>query len=164
VESFLLAQLIHPLDFSLDFCGEFDDIHVFVSKNNTPLFLQVIIQFKNGTIGSIESGTGAPRFIHSVEVLGSESVIARLNHLWQLELIDKSKRTAFIDNAKLWSSIYTPSPLNNGFERTGYIEEIQRFVNSIRKEKYSMRDFLSMKGTFRALDIIAEKIRAYREE
>ncbi len=36
------------------------------------------------------------------------AVIARLNHLWQLELIDKSKRTAFLDNAKLWSSIYTP--------------------------------------------------------
>lgn len=157
-ESFLLAQLIHPLDYILSFGGVYKNIEVHCSKTYTPFFIQVMIEFENGVIGCLKSGSFYPRFKHEVEIISKTGNTIKAKDLSIVELTKKDISTPFNIAPKNCSILYTPSPLKSGYSRAGYINEFDAFFKFILFNSPYSHSFFDMLPVYNALELIMDTI------
>ncbi|AWG24160.1 Gfo/Idh/MocA family protein [Flavobacterium kingsejongi] len=132
IESFLLAQLIHPLDYILSIGGKYKTLDVHFSKNDYPLVLQIMIEFENGIIGCLKSGSYYPRFRHQVEMISDQGNTVRIDDLANIEITTGNNAIAPFDlKAKQCVTVYTPSPLKSGYSKAGYETELNIFFEHV---------------------------------
>ncbi|MBP4142047.1 Gfo/Idh/MocA family oxidoreductase [Flavobacterium sp. P4023] len=158
IESFLLAQLIHPLDYLLRMGGKFSKINVFCSKNIQPFFLSVVIEFENGIVGHIKSGSFYPRFRHQIEITSENGNIINVDDLSKVEVTTKNIDLPFNINANKCNIISHKSPLKSGYSSAGYSNEITNFLKSYLENIPFETNLESMINTYYALTEIHEKI------
>jgi predicted dehydrogenase len=126
-ESFLLAQVIHPVDLLLALAASpvrqvrstsqlGDDGGVLVSGH---------LDFADGAIGTLLAGTQAPRFEHRIEVTTSTGATLRLTGLADLAVTGAPG--AARDETRRWH----PSPMDAGFHRTGFQGELLGFCDAV---------------------------------
>ncbi len=158
VESFLLAQLIHPLDYILALGGSYHSLNVHCSKLHSPFFIQLMIEFDNGIIGCLKSGSFYPRFKHEVEVISNTGNTVRISDLSSVEVTRKNLPTPFNLRAKNCATVYTPSPLKSGYSKAGYTVEFNAFFESILFDTEYYHTFGDMLHVYKALDQIKLQI------
>lgn len=163
LESFLLAQLIHPLDYILTLGGTYHALHVHCSRHHNPLIVQIMIDFDNGMIGCLKSGSFYPRFKHMVEIISDNGSIVKVNDLSTIEVTTKDAATPFKLKSKHCSTIYTPSPLKSGYSKAGYQTELNKFFEHLllgNPFHHSIEDLLPV---YNALDEIKKYVEKRRE-
>lgn len=129
--SFLLAQLIHPLDYVIRLGGKIASINIEASKADTPLFIQLTLKFDSGSIGSIRCGTCAPNFQHRVQLLMSDKTIIEVDNLKTININTLDEKPYFSGHSKRVSYQHSHSPIANGLDIAGYQELIDAFFKSI---------------------------------
>ncbi|HEX8182671.1 MAG TPA: Gfo/Idh/MocA family oxidoreductase [Candidatus Saccharimonadales bacterium] len=91
-DSFLLAQLIHPLHQMLEIGGKVRDVSFRSSMHDSPLFVDVILDFTSGTIGILKCSTYYPYFEHRVEIYGSNGLVASVDNINQMKIVAEVER------------------------------------------------------------------------
>ncbi len=159
IESFLLAQMIHPLDYILRLGGDYKKINVFCSKKIKPFYISIVIEFENNIIGHIKSGSFYPRFKHSIEIISDNSNIINVDDLAKIEYTSKNINLPINLNQKKCNIVNYRSPLKSGYTVAGYSDEINNFINFyLQKENQFETTLSSMTKTYIALDDIYKKI------
>ncbi len=158
IESFLLAQLIHPLNYIISIAGRYRKINVYRSKGYVPLFTNIVIEFESGTIGTIKSGSFSPRFRHEIEVISNRGNMVKIKDLANLEIHQKTNPAPFNIPIKYCSTLKTRSPLKSGYSSAGYSGELDSFIESIHTDTKFLHSFESMLPTYEALEDIFEKM------
>jgi phthalate 4,5-cis-dihydrodiol dehydrogenase len=141
MRSFLLAQAIHPIDLLL-YIGGSRVINTSIAVNYNPvdgsLIVAAQVEFANGSIGNLQTGTMFPYFHASVEVTSSKSKKVTLDSLWNLQVFDGERPSPLVSDGKRWNATWSPSPLISGYGRSGYLGELQSFVDAVRtKQNFS---------------------------
>lgn len=131
LESFLLAQLIHPLDYLMSYGGQLKSFDVFVSKQEIPFIIQILFEFENGTIGSLKSGSFYPKFRHEIEMISHGGNTIKVKNLNDIEITKKDLNTPFNVRSKNCHISYSMSPLKSGYSKAGYSEELNNFFESV---------------------------------
>lgn len=158
IESFLLAQLIHPLDYLLRMGGNYSKLNVFCSKNIQPFFLSLVIEFENGIVGHIKSGSFYPRFKHQIEITSENGNIINVDDLSRVEITTKNIDLPFNMKANKCNIISHKSPLKSGYSSAGYSNEVTGFLKSYKENVPFETNLKSMVNTYYALTEIHEKI------
>lgn len=158
IESFLLGQLIHPLDYLLRMGSKFSKINVFCSKNIKPFFLSVVIEFENGIVGHIKSGSFYPRFKHQIEIISENGNVINVDDLSKVEVTTKSIDLPFNINSKKSNITSHKSPLKSGYSSAGYSNEVALFLKSYSENIPFETNLKSMLNTYYALSEIHKKI------
>jgi phthalate 4,5-cis-dihydrodiol dehydrogenase len=163
MDSFLLAQLIHPLDYLLSFGGRYNSIHVYSSRSHSPLFIQVMIEFENNIIGCLKSGTFYPRFKHTIEIISRAGTTITVKDLGTIEVTRKDMPVPFDLKSKYCSTVYTPSPLKSGYSKAGYIGELEAFFQNILYNRDYRHSFSDLLPVYEALDKISSALGRHRQ-
>jgi predicted dehydrogenase len=158
IESFLLAQLIHPLDYILRLGGTYSNINVFCSKNIQPFYLSLVIEFDSGVIGHIKSGTFYPRFKHHLEITSDKGNIINVGDLSKVELTIRNFNVPFSLNSSKCNVVNHKSPLKSGYSSAGFSSEISSFIDAFLNKKKFKTSLNSTAYTYKALGEIHEKI------
>ena len=158
IESFILAQLIHPLNYILTIGGNYKKINVYRSKGIVPLFTNIVIEFESGAIGTINSGSFSPRFRHEIEVISNQGNMVKIKDLATIEIHQKTYSAPFDIHAKYCSTLITRSPLKSGFSTAGYSSELDAFFTSIIEDTVYLNSFESMISTYVAVEDIYNKM------
>ncbi|WP_276505065.1 Gfo/Idh/MocA family protein [Terrimonas pollutisoli] len=154
IDSFLLAQLIHPLDYILSVGGSYHSINVHCSRLHSPFFIQIMIEFDNGIIGCLKSGSFYPRFKHEVEIISTTGNTVKANDLASIEITKIDIPTPFNVRSKNCTTLYTQSPLKSGYSKAGYIIEFNSYFEHILFNTDYKHSFSKMHHVYVALDQI----------
>jgi len=159
LDSFLLAQVIHPLDYVLKLGWKYKKINVFSSKDHNQFYIKIIIEFENNIIASIKSGNYSSIFRHNLEIIWDKWNILNIKNLDNIEIISK-KHTSEMNN--LWmkktSIKINNSFMNSWFSKAWYSIEINEFINSYINQTDYKTSFDSLLDTYKALDEIYKQI------
>lgn len=158
VRSFLLAQTIHSIDMAMTFGQIIDDTTYFVKQVDGSMLITIQIAFRNGVTATILTGNMFPYFEFDLKVIGSESNIVSLNNMWHLCLEDGKKKVRFLDEGKRWKDLWNPSPLDSGYARSGYLGELEAFMQAIIDDRVFPASFESLIPTYRMIDMIDKPI------
>ena len=158
IESFLLAQLIHPLDYMMSIGGRIKALNVHCSQSHEPFILQLMIDFENGIIGSLKSGSYYPRFRHEVEVISTVGNTVRIKDLADIEVTRRNSSAPFNLKSKQCSIHYTPSPLKGGYAKAGYENEFNAFFKHLLHDKAYNHSFEDMIPVYQAMEDINKQI------
>jgi phthalate 4,5-cis-dihydrodiol dehydrogenase len=126
-QSFLLAQAIHPIDLLTTLAGG-DVVDTQAACRHTPDGITIALQlhYGNGAIGTLICGNQAPRFEHRLEVTTTGGLTACLTSLTELTI------TALAGPGERGASTqWRPSPLDVGYERTGFGGELAAFCHAV---------------------------------
>ncbi|WP_103865886.1 Gfo/Idh/MocA family protein [Aquimarina sp. I32.4] len=159
IESFLLAQLIHPLDYLLRFFNKkYSKLEVFCSSSTKPFFIQLMFTSHKGIIGSLLSGTYAQRFQHKIEIISNKGNSIKITDLNKVEISSPEISSPFEMNTKKCSLNLYKSPLKSGFNDSGYQNELDLFFKHILfNEKFS-HSFDDMLPVYTTMDTISQQI------
>lgn len=127
VKSFLLAQVIHPLDTLIFFGGHASDIRVNSYIADSDFTMSINMMFDSGAMGHLITGSDSPKFENVLEIITAEDVVFKLDNMWRLSVLDHDILPADLDDRKRWRFEWEPSPLNSGFLRSGYFNELSEF-------------------------------------
>lgn len=127
VKSFLLAQVIHPLDTLIFFGGAVNDVRADSYIGDTDFTLSINMTFTSGAMGHLITGSDSPRFDTLLEIITAEDVVIKLDNMWRLTVLDQDILPLDLDDRKRWRLDWEPSPLNSGFVRSGYYNELFEF-------------------------------------
>lgn len=157
IRSFLLAQAIHPIDLLLNLGGEVIDRNVNIVNFRDSLIVNLCFTFKNNLVGSLTTGNLFPHFDSTIEIISDKSNQVKLDSLWNLQLVNPEMETALIPETKRWSLNWNPSPLNSGYERSGYLGELTEFVKAISTNSSFSPSFNDLVPTYKTIDFIEKK-------
>lgn len=129
--SFLLAQLIHPLDYVIRLGGKVTSVNIEASKDDTPIFIQLTLKFDSGCIGSIRCGTCSPNFQHRVQLLMSDKTLIEVDNLKTININTLDEKPYLSGHSKRVSYQHTHSPIANGLDIAGYQDLLDSFFRSI---------------------------------
>jgi len=167
VKSFLLAQAIHPIGFMTKYGETVNSCDVKVVNENGDLFVSgnFLLENNNGDqiIANLTTGNMSPHFMWRVELVTDKSIVVRINSLWDFEIFDNNKTTNLIDQPKRWKDVWHPSPLSNGYSRTGYINQFSDFFNCVKTKKQFSSSLENLVPVYRILNILEEKLEADHE-
>ncbi len=127
--SFLLAQAIHPIDLLLTLAGApAVDIHPACRQTGDQVWFSLQTHHANGTIGTLHCGNLAPRFEHRIEISTTTGITANLTSLADLTVTDALHTGR---DQRGTSSHWQPSPLDVGYDRTGFGGELAAFCTAV---------------------------------
>lgn len=130
LRSFLLAQAIHPVDLMLDLGGPIADMRVARRIDERDVLMSAQVEFASGAVGYLLSGTHAPRFDTRIEAITDAGVMIGLAGLSELTIAGLPAAKA-AGGSRGWSQQWRPSPLDAGYERTGFLGELAAFVAAV---------------------------------
>ncbi len=157
VDSFLLAQLIHPLHQILIYGGQVNEFTFRSSLNDSPLFIDLILDFRNGSTGVLKSSSCFPYFEHRIELYGSNDVIVVIDNVNRLQIITNKERRNFYKKSPVLG--FANSPLSSSLKNAGYTNEIDSFFVSILEKKDFRSDLKSMTPTYAILDSLSDSLK-----
>lgn len=150
--SFLLAQAIHPIDLLTTMAGStVRTLRSSCRLGDDNVSIGAQIDFTSGAIGTLVTGTQAPRFEHRVEVSTTTGVTICLTDLTDLTIAGSAVPTpgpVVRGETRRWR----PSPMHVGYERTGFSGELAAFLNAATTGNAftpSLRDLVS---TYQVMD------------
>ncbi|MGQ0777764.1 MAG: Gfo/Idh/MocA family protein, partial [Pseudonocardiales bacterium] len=130
LRSFLLAQAIHPVDLLLCLAGEpVIDTHITRQVGSTGAMVGLQLGFSSGIVGSLVCGSHAARFESRIEVNTSSGATMSLTRLGELT-VTGGLVPPEIGDPRGWSQLWRPSPLDVGFDRTGFGAELAAFCHA----------------------------------
>jgi phthalate 4,5-cis-dihydrodiol dehydrogenase len=151
--SYLLAQTIHSIDLLLFLSGSVPRQHFAYCYYQSPtILLNVGIIFENGTIGTLVTGNTSPHFIFDIEVITQRLETITINDLWEMSVTFPTGSAELIGKNKGWRFNWNPSPLNSGYSRAGYANELASFFNCIFQQVPSISSFSKLKPTYQLLE------------
>jgi len=159
MESFLLAQLIHPLDYILSLGGKYNALNVYCSGGLSSIFMQIMIEFENAVIGCLKCGTFYPRFKHTIEVVSKNGNTITVRDLSLIEVTQKNGNAPFGLKSKNCATIFTPSPLKAGYSKAGYGRELDTFFQNILFGHPYRHSFVHMLPVYEILAKIGSLLR-----
>ena len=129
--TFLLAQAIHPIDLLLTLAGSpVVDIQPACRLAGNGTWLGLQLQHANDAISTLVCGNQAPRFEHRVEVTTTAGITATLTDLAELNVAGGSTDDTGLQQRGT-SSRWRPSPLDVGYDRTGFGGELAAFCAAV---------------------------------
>lgn len=154
--SFLLAQAIHPVDLMLHFAGEpVVDAHVVRQSGSGGPMLGLQLGFAGGVVGSLICGSQAARFESRVEVTTSSGATMCVTGLGELTVTGGLVPPDMKDQ-RGWSQVRRPSPLDIGFDRTGFGAELAAFTRAAATETEFTPGLTDLLPAYGILDRIEE--------
>ncbi|GAB1642729.1 Gfo/Idh/MocA family protein [Krasilnikovia sp. MM14-A1259] len=128
--SFLLAQAIHPIDLVAFLVGApVVEVAPACREADSSVWLSLQMHHSDGSISSVHCGNLAPRFEHRVEVSTTAGTTASLNGLTELTVAGRGHIGG--SDARKWSKQWRPSPLDVGYDRTGFVGELAAFCAAV---------------------------------
>lgn len=168
VKSFLLAQAIHPVGFMIKYGEKIRTYDIKTINNEGNLFVSgnFLLENENGdqVIANLTTGNMSPYFMWRVELITDKSIIIRINSLWDFEIFDNNKRTNLIDKTKRWKDVWNPSPLSNGYSRTGYLHQFSEFFACVKKKKQFASSLEKLLSTYHILSILEKELEIEHED
>lgn len=149
--SFLLAQAIHPLDLLLDLGGPVRQVHAQRRTGPQDVLLDAQLSFAGGAIGTLLTGTYAPRFDTRVEVVTDSGVLLSLVGLWELTVAGLPS-AAGDGQSRAWRQQWHPSPMDAGFGRTGFAGELAAFLDAAASGGEFRPSFADLQPTYDLMD------------
>ncbi len=156
LRSFLLAQAIHPIDLLLDLGGPAVDLRAVARVDERDVLVSAQVEFAGGAVGSVLSGTYAPRFDTRVEVISDAGVTVCLTGLSELTVAGLPTAGA-AGGSHGWSQQWSPSPLDAGYERTGFGNELAAFLTAVISGGPFRPGLADLLPTYDLLDAFQEK-------
>jgi phthalate 4,5-cis-dihydrodiol dehydrogenase len=156
LRSFLLAQAIHPVDLLLDLGGPVEDVRTLHRVDDSNVFINAQLAFASGAVGSLLTGTHGARFDSRIEVVTDTGATVSLVDLCELTVagvLAAQER----GQTRGWFGQWRPSPLDTGYERTGFLGELAAFIAAVahcRTFQPSLGDLLP---TYEVLDAIEQE-------
>lgn len=157
IDSFLLAQLIHPLHQILIYGGSINNFSFRSSLHDSPLFIDVILDFESGATGILKSSSCYPYFEHRIELYGSKDTVLVINNINQLQIITRKEKRDFYKKSPMLN--FSHSPLSSSLKNAGYTNELDSFFLSILKKKKFRADLESMIPTYAILDTLSSQLK-----
>jgi predicted dehydrogenase len=136
IRSFLLAMAIHPIDLILEQFGKPDKLSVFVHKGiPDELLISVVFCFPGNKIATLTTGNSSLHFQVQIRLVSDNAKVLELDSLWNLTYhgFDTKMESILQQVSNRWSLIWSPSPVDSGYTRSGYLGELQAFVNAVLK-------------------------------
>lgn len=152
-DSFLLAQLIHPLHQMLEVGGKVRDISFRSSLHDSPIFVDVIIDFASGAIGILKCSTYYPYFEHRVEIYGSNGLVAIIDNINQMKVIAELERKNYFGKAP--SLNFNNSPLSSSATNAGFSNELDKFFHDVRRSLNFKNSLESMIPTYEIISYLS---------
>ncbi len=159
LRSFLLAQAIHPFDLLLNLTGPAMTVETVCLHDGTDTLVSVQTQSASGAVGSVLTGTYAPRFESRVEILTDAGVGIALTGLAELTVTGLPAASA-AGGSRGWSQQWRPSPLDTGFERTGFQHELRAFLTAATSRSPFTPGLADLLPTFELLDLVEQRAAA----
>ena len=157
LRSFLLAQAIHPVDLLLQLSGEpVVDAHVVRQIGSAGLMVGLQLGFAGGGVGSLVCGSQAARFESRLEVTTSFGVTMCATGLGELT-VTGGLVPSEIGDPRGWSQLWRPSPLDIGFDRTGFSAELAAFCRAAAVGAAFSPGLRDLVPTYNILDRIEER-------
>jgi predicted dehydrogenase len=110
------------------------------------------VEFDNGAIGALVTGTQAPRFEHRVEVNTTTGVTLSLTDLADLSIAGAPAGHGTTVRGE--TRRRRPSPMNVGYDRTGFEGELSAFLTSVSTGRAFTPAFDDLVPTYRLIDQI----------
>lgn len=162
IKSFLLAQAIHPIGFMTKYGNHVVSYDIKKISDEENLFVNGNFLLKNDmgdtVIANLATGNMSPHFMWRAELITDKSIVIRINSLWELEIFDSNKTTNIIDKPKRWKDVWNPSPLSNGYSRTGYFNQFRDFFNCIRHKKQFKSSLEDLVPVYQIMDILEKEL------
>ncbi len=156
--SFLLAQVIHPLDTLLLFCGPVREIKSVSCHNEKGILASINFLFENGAIGHLETGTVLSHFETALEVITRGGRICHLDSLWNLTISDGDSPSIRHRDSRRWGHSWSPSPLTSGYSRTGYHQELEEFFACVIQDKCFAPSFQDALPLYQIMDTLEQQL------
>lgn len=164
VKSFLLAQAIHPIGFMTKYGEKIKTYDIKTINRGEDLLVSGNFLLENAegkqVIANLTTGNMSPYFMWRAELITDKSVIIRINSLWELEIFDSNKTTNLIDKPKRWKDVWNPSPLSNGYSRTGYFHQFSEFFNCVKNKKQFASSLENLIPVYKILNIMENELAA----
>lgn len=150
--TFLLAQAIHPIDLLLTVAGSpVVDIQPACRLAGHSVWLGLQLHHANGAISALVCGNQASRFEHRVEVTTSTGITAILTDLGELNVAgERADRTG--PGQRGTSSRWRPSPLDVGYDRTGFGGELDAFCTAVATGGRFTPGLIDLLPTYQIMD------------
>jgi predicted dehydrogenase len=162
VRSFLLAQAIHPIGFMTKYGETIKTYDIKTINHGGDLFVSGNFLLENSKgdqiIANLTTGNMSPHFMWRVELITDRSIVVRINSLWELEIFDSHKTTNIIDQPKRWKDVWNPSPLSNGYSRTGYLHQFTEFFNCIKSKKKFASSLENLIPVYQILNVLEKEL------
>ncbi|HEX2581675.1 MAG TPA: Gfo/Idh/MocA family oxidoreductase [Dongiaceae bacterium] len=158
VRSFLLAQAIHSIDLQIMIGGQLKDVYCTVQKADTSILIDLGLGFESGVRTRLITGNMFPYFDFNMRIVGDNSHVVHLDSLRHLTVKQTEKCDEFIGDPKRWVDTWHPGPLDSGYSRSGYLGELEAFMDALRSGKKFEADFQNMLQTFQVIDAIEQTV------
>jgi predicted dehydrogenase len=155
LRSFLLAQAIHPVDLMLNLTGPATAVKTLCRHDGTDTLVSIQALAVSGAVGQVLTGTYAPRFESRVEILTDAGVGITLTGLAELTVTGLPAADA-AGGSRGWSQQWRPSPLDTGFERTGFQHELRAFLTAAASGAPFAPGLADLLPTFELLDRVEQ--------
>jgi phthalate 4,5-cis-dihydrodiol dehydrogenase len=153
LRSVLLAQAIHPVDLLLDLCGAVTDVRVLRRLEPQDVLVGAQLAFREGAHGGLVCGTHAPRFDTRIELITDAGVMIGLSGLAELTIAGLPAAKA-AGGSRGWSQQWRPSPLDTGYERTGFLGELASFIACVAADEPFVPGLDDLVATYEVLDAL----------
>ncbi|GAA4471837.1 Gfo/Idh/MocA family protein [Phytohabitans houttuyneae] len=153
-DSFLLAQAIHPIDLLLSLAGApAVDIQPACRQTGDQAWFSLQTHHANGTIGTVQCGNLAPRFEHRIEISTTTGITANLTSLADLTVTGPAAHALHTgQDQRGTSSHWRPSPLDVGYDRTGFGGELAAFCTAVATTGRFTPSLADLLPTYRIMD------------
>lgn len=157
LRSFLLAQAIHPVDLLLCLAGEpVINTHITRQVSSTGTMVGLQLGFASGIVGILVCGSQAARFESRVEVNTSSGATMSVTRLGELT-VTGGLVPLEIGDPRGWSQLWRPSPLDVGFDRTGFGAELAAFCRAAAAGTDFSPGLADLLPTYDILDLIERR-------
>jgi phthalate 4,5-cis-dihydrodiol dehydrogenase len=155
--SFMLAQTIHPLDLAISLGGVVarSDAEL-VHLDHDFAFAKHNLTFERGGLATILTGNVFPRFDFHISAVGSGSKVVSSTSLWSVDVLTAGDEAA-IGSMKRGERQWRPSPLDSGYARAGYLQELQMFVSSVIEGSAFPASFESLIPVYEVIESALER-------
>lgn len=158
LRSFLLAQAIHSIDLATAFSNsKIAEIESHVQNESNALLAQINMKFESGLTASVLTGTMFPYFEFQLKVVSNRSTMIELDNLWNITVHEIGYSSPTTGSDKRWRSAWQPGPLDSGYERSGYLGELNKFFEAIREGKDFEGSFASMLPTYQVIEHVVRE-------
>lgn len=158
LRSFLLAQAIHPIDLAIQFGGKYKNIDYSIKHYKNSIYLNLFIEFINGKHANIFTSNGFSQYEFNFKIISSRNNIIDIDDLNTIKVFGEMSNQLF-PPFKRWHKVWTPSPLNNGFENNGYFSQIENCISSILNRNHiNSASLESLVPVFEIIEIIDNSI------
>jgi len=155
--AFLLMQAIHPLDTLIFFNGRVQKTSLVAQKGERGVVFSCNFAFANGAIGNLVTGSTSANFSNYLEIETHLGKIFRVDHLWNLYFLDQKRPIKMID-AKRWEYAWRPSPTDSGYKRSGYVNELERYLECVKNQTPFSPSFKDVIHHYEVMDSIEEEL------